>query len=296
MVNTQDISASLIQTALSTVDLISIAKEFHNNSQQVKLIQWFQSSTGAEKQSQFGLLWRDGQEKGRLDFVQVFKFYQGIPHQNAALRWLQQNSQSKTLDGLFRMWQSIPVPANQLVRLRVPYYEQTDNVYEPMRTCNTSSSAMCGKYLGAKIQGDDQYYKIMRKYGDTTDHNAQTKALAELGIKSTWHTDLGFNDLNKSLEAGLPIIVGILHRGTIQAPTGGHMIVVIGRTSSRDYICHDPFGSLIDSGGGYTGSVKNGNGVVYSRYLLNHRWLPEGDKSGWGRLFYGNKLSGVENS
>lgn len=273
--------------SLTPINFISIAREFHNAPQQIKLIRWLQSSTGAQKQSEFALMWRDGRVGGAIDFVKVFQSYQGQPHQNAALKWLQANTQPKTLEGFAKMWSdwNLTAPKNPELRLKVPYFQQVDNKYEPMRTCNTSSCAMVAKFMGAKISGDDQYYQKVIKYGDTTDHGAQTKALAELSIKSVWHTDLGFEDLDKSLASGLPVVIGILHRGTIASPTGGHMIVVIGRTANQDYICHDPYGSLLDAGGGYTGTVNNGNAVVYPRYVLTRRWLPEGEKSGWGRLF-----------
>jgi hypothetical protein len=278
-------------TSISSLDFIAVAKEFHNEPQQIKLVRWLQASTGQQKQMEFALMWRGGEDKGAIDFAQVFQYYQGLPHQNAALNWLQQSTQPQTLNGFFKLWRewNQTKPQSQDLRLRVPYYQQTDNKFEPMRTCNTSSCAMVAKYLGAKISGDDEYYQIVRRYGDTTDHTAQTKALAAIGIKSTWNTNLGFDALDKSLQAGLPIVIGVLHRGPLNQPYGGHMVVVIGLTAKRDYICHDPFGSLLDPGGGYTGSVQHGNGVVYPRYVLNSRWLPDGDQSGWGRLFYGNQ-------
>jgi len=278
-------------TSTSELTLITIAREFRNQPQQIRLIQWLQNSTGAQKQAEFALMWRDGEDRGPIDFVNVFRSYQGLPHQNAALRWLQDATQEKTWAGFVKLWVEwthSPGAKVREIRLRVPFYPQTDNKFEPSRTCNTSSCAMVARFLGAKIASDDAYYQIVRKYGDTTDHTAQTKALAELKIKSTWHTNLGYDDLDKSLEAGLPIVIGILHRGSLASPTGGHMIVVIGRTAHHDYICHDPYGSLLDPGGGYTGKVSNGNGVIYSRTILNRRWLPEGPRSGWGRLFYGN--------
>ena len=278
---------SPISKSVSAIDLITVAMGFHNDPQQIKLVQWLQSSTGAQKQSEFALMWRDGQVRGAIDFVTAFQTYQGLPHQNAALKWLQQNSQAQTMQGFAKMWQDWSLSSTQKrdLRLNVPYFQQVDNKYEPMRTCNTSSCAMVARFMGAKIASDDQYYQIVIKYGDTTDHNAQTKALAQIGIKSVWHTDLGFKDLDQSLEAGLPCVIGILHRGSLASPTGGHMIVVIGKTASQDYICHDPYGSLLDAGGGYTGDVNHGKAVVYPRYVLTRRWLPDGEKAGWGRLF-----------
>lgn len=279
--------ATPVKSSAVQISLVSIANEYRNDPQQNKLVRWLQSSTGAQKQAEFAMMWRDSDDASAIDFVQVFQSYKAMPHQNAALKWLQESSQPQTLEGFFRMWQDWTKAASKgtPVRLKVPYYQQVDNKYEPMRTCNTSSCAMVARFLGAKISGDDAYYGIVRKYGDTTDHGAQTRALAEVGILSSWHTNLGYADLDKSLEAGLPIVIGILHRGSLNSPTGGHMIVVIGRSGQKDYICHDPFGSLLDAGGGYTGSVNNGNAVIYPRYILNRRWLPEGSNSGWGRLF-----------
>lgn len=324
MVDTQGIPASriteppvtksVIQTQpdiKSNIDLIAIAKQFSNQPQQIKLVQWLQGSTGEQKQAEFARMWREGQDKGAIDFVHVFQSYQALPHQNAALEWLHQSSQPQTLEGLEKMWKdwnqvkappapqaskaSQPSkvspapkapPTPKAVRLNIPYFQQVDNRFEPMRTCNTSSCAMVAKFLGARIAGDDAYYQYVRRYGDTTDHSAQTRALAELGITSTWRTNLDYKDLDTSLGIGLPVVIGILHRGSLASPTGGHMIVVIGSTPNRDYICHDPFGSLLDEGGGYTGDISRGNGVVYPRSILNRRWLAEGPQSGWGRLFW----------
>jgi Peptidase_C39 like family len=276
-----------VSKSAASIDLITVAMAYHNDPQQIKLVQWLQSSTGAQKQAEFALMWRDGQVGGAIDFAKAFQSYQGLPHQNAALKWLQQNTQAQTMEGFAKLWQdwNLGTAKKQELRLNVPYFQQVDNKYEPMRTCNTSSCAMVARFMGAKIAGDDQYYQIVIKYGDTTDHNAQTKALAQLGIKSVWRTDLGFKDLDQSLEAGLPCVIGILHRGSLSSPTGGHMIVVIGKTATQDYICHDPYGSLLDAGGGYTGDVNHGKAVVYPRYVLTRRWLPEGEKAGWGRLF-----------
>jgi lysozyme family protein len=178
-----------------------------------------------------------------------------------------------------------PVPAKVTtekgyILLDVPFYPQTDNYTMPDRTCNSSSCAMAAKYLGAKISGDDQYLGKVLEIGDTTDHNVQTRALEFYGIKSEWRTDLGFKDLDRQLAKGKPVVAGILHRGSEDAPTGGHIIVVIGKTEAGDYICNDPYGSLLDS---YSSDVHNGSRAVYSRRVLTARWLVGGE--GWGRIF-----------
>jgi predicted chitinase len=177
-----------------------------------------------------------------------------------------------------------PAASNGAIQLPVPFFSQRDNMEQPYRTCNTSSCAMVAKFLGANISGDDDYFQYVIKYGDTTDHSVQTQALAELGIQSTWNTNLDFDDLDKSLASGLPAVIGILHHGPPEEPSGGHMIVAIGRTASGDYIVNDPFGNLLDE---Y--ASEEGGGLTYSRHELTCRWTADGPKTGWGRLFYGNK-------
>jgi len=170
--------------------------------------------------------------------------------------------------------------------LEVPYYPQTDNYRDPQRTCNSSACAMCLEYFkpgtlqGAK--GDDAYIRKVFSIGDTTDHLVQTRVLDGYGIKSHFSYSLSFADLDRELSAGRPVVIGILHRGSLSHPTGGHMVVVIGKTPSGDYVVNDPYGNLND---GYTSSVYNGKGAIYKRSELMRRWTPDGPTSGWGRVF-----------
>jgi hypothetical protein len=170
--------------------------------------------------------------------------------------------------------------------LNVPYFPQTDNYRDANRTCNSSSCAMCLEFLkpgtlkGAK--GDDAYIQKVFAIGDTTDHSVQTRVLKDYGVNSEFRYNLGFADLDRELAAGRPVAIGILHRGSLSAPTGGHICVVIGK-KGEDYVVNDPYGSLND---GYTGPVTNGKGAVYKKSDLMYRWLTKGkDKTGWGRIF-----------
>lgn len=172
-------------------------------------------------------------------------------------------------------------------KLNVPFYPQTDNYRDANRTCNSSACAMCLEYFkpgtlkGA--QGDDAYVRTVFSIGDTTDHTVQTRALMKYGVKSTFSYHLGFDDLDKELAAGRPVVIGILHRGSLSSPTGGHMIVVIGKTpDGKGYYVNDPYGDLYD---GYTGPVEKGKGAIYEKHVLERRWTIDGPKSGWGRLF-----------
>jgi len=175
--------------------------------------------------------------------------------------------------------------ATGAVDLAVPFWPQTDNFTQANRTCNTSSCAMVLEFFRPDaVVNDDQYLKklIDGGYGDTTDHGAQGRLLAAYGLKSTWHTNLSLAALEKEIRAGRPVVCGILHRGSESAPTGGHMIVVRGLTSSGDFRVNDPYGSCND---GYSGAVGNGNNAIYSRKMMAARWCPDGPNSGWGRTF-----------
>jgi hypothetical protein len=173
--------------------------------------------------------------------------------------------------------------------LEVPFFPQTDNYRDSQRTCNSSSCAMVLEYFKPGtlkgVKGDDAYIQKVFSIGDTTDHLVQTKVLASYGIQSHFSYSLSFADLDRELAAGRPVVIGILHRGPLSAPTGGHMVVVIGKIPTGDYVINDPYGSLND---GYTGAVTNGKGVVYKRSELSRRWCPAGN-DGWGRIFDAKK-------
>lgn len=226
----------------------------------------------------------------KVDLHNFFKHYdESNPKHVAAVEQLESDLSNKNPDLIddaanwVRIYRTVgSVPAV----LSVPYFPQTDNYRDANRTCNSSSCAMCLEYFkpgtlnGAK--GDDAYVQKVFAIGDSTDHSVQTKVLAGYGVKSHFSYNLSFADLDRELAAGRPVVIGILHRGSLSAPTGGHMIVVIGK-KGNDYVVNDPYGSLND---GYTGSVYNGKGAVYKKSDLTYRWLENGkDNTGWGRIF-----------
>lgn len=169
--------------------------------------------------------------------------------------------------------------------LRVPYYSQRDSTVagQANRMCFSSSCAMLVAYLrpGA-ISGasaDDQYLKTVLRFGDTTDANAQLKALAHYGIKATFKQDGSWSDLQRQIARNVPVPCGFLHHGTSTAPSGGgHWLTVIGVTAGH-VLVNDPFGELDVVRGTYLNS--KGAGLAYSKANWGPRWLVEGPHSGW---------------
>ncbi len=231
----------------------------------------------------------------KIDLHNFFKhFDENNPKHVAAVEEFEKTLEKKAPEEMedtsnwVRIFRSQPDKPKSSI-LDVPYFPQTDNYRDANRTCNSSACAMVLEYFkpgtlkGAK--GDDAYVQKVFAIGDSTDHVVQTRVLASYGIKSHFSYGLSFADLDRELAAGRPVVIGILHRGPLSNPIGGHMVVVIGKAPAGDYVVNDPYGSLND---GYTGAVTNGKGAVYKKTDLMRRWCPNRN-DGWGRIFDAKK-------
>lgn len=233
----------------------------------------------------------------KIELQNFFRYYNHeLPKHRAAVddlaRLLEEKAPELLQDNSnwVRIYRSAPssVEEQKDILLNVPWYKQTDNYTLPDETCNSSA---CAKYLEFMIpgslppgpKGDDEYLRKVLAIGKSTDHTVQTRVLQSYGLNSVFRYDLSFEDLDKELKAGRPMVIGILHRGPESAPTGsGHIITVIGKKTNGDYIVHDPYGNIYD---GYTTSVENGRSAVYRRSTLERRWTVKHSKDGWGRVF-----------
>jgi GH24 family phage-related lysozyme (muramidase) len=178
---------------------------------------------------------------------------------------------------------SEPTPAKPKdIILNVPYYSQRDNQKDPMRTCFSSSCAMLLKTLKPNsIKSDDQYINTVFKYGDTTSPSAQISALEDYGVSASFRQDGSWQDIEELLQRGIPVPIGILHKGPVSNPSGGgHWLTVIGITADKKALyVNDPFGDLDLIRGTYAGT--NGAKLKYSKQNLSPRWLVESPTSGW---------------
>jgi hypothetical protein len=166
--------------------------------------------------------------------------------------------------------------------LDVPYEYQLDNASGAgYRECFSSTCAMIAGYYG-QVDSDDEYNIIRARFGDTTNPQAQVKALRSLGFDARFRTDCSIATLEAEINAGRPVAVGWLHHGPITAPRGGgHWTCVIGYT--EDTIVHnDPNGEADMVNGGYIGnSASLGVRIEYSRKNWLRRWEVDGANTGW---------------
>ena len=225
--------------------------------------------------------------------ARAFEHYEGLPHQRDAIAKLEGMIDPyvvRTFADVF----SLSSDVRKI--LDVPFMSQLDNVHMAHRTCNPSSCAMCLAYiLPGVIQGDDDLIvECMASKIDVTNHQGLTKVLRRYGLESVFRYDLTRETLQSEIGNGRPVVMGILHKGPKSKPWGGHMIVAVGLDPAANaVICHDPYGSFLDS---YSGNADSGKFVSYPWAELTPRWLCEGPASGWGRLFLTSRTQETPNA
>jgi GH24 family phage-related lysozyme (muramidase) len=168
------------------------------------------------------------------------------------------------------------------IKLIVPYFSQRDNSKDPMRTCFSSSCAMLLESLEPDaISSDDEYIKEVYRFGDTTEASAQLKALKHFGVDAQFVQNADWALIESQLKQGIPVPMGVLHKGPVSRPTGGgHWICCVGITADKSKLwVHDPFGEMDLVNGGYVST--DGKYRLYSKKNLGPRFLVEGPKSGW---------------
>ena len=136
-----------------------------------------------------------------------------------------------------------------------------------------------------KVNTDDEYNAIRRKFGATTDSSAQLKALQSLGLKAKFITNGNAYILENEIRNNRPVACGWLHHGTPSKPTGGgHWGVICGFTPTH-FVVHDPFGEGDMVNGGYTNNTQvGGKNIRYSKKNWLPRWEVDGSSTGWAIL------------
>lgn len=227
------------------------------------------------------------------DFIPFFENWKGLPHQIAGARqfWEAVPTSLKKRDaGWYETWKAAgkqEQPRTKTNPLQVRYFSQRDSATEhALRMCFSSSCAMMLETLkpGTLVgpNGDDAYLGRVLRYGDTTDAACQVKALQSYGVEASLIKNATWRTIEQQIDKGIPVPIGILHHGTVNAPTGGgHWICAIGYDSDS-LIIHDPFGELNLAQGGY--GVSWGARLRYSKQNLGPRWMVEGPATGWAMI------------
>jgi hypothetical protein len=217
-----------------------------------------------------------------------------LPHQLAAFSALDQALTSEQRQAFTADWRAKGSPAAPPPAARptnpltgFPWFPQLDNGPEGWRQCQTSSIAMALAYLGVgNIKDDFDYLKVVQRYGDTTSQVSHQLALKALGVRARFVTNCSASQAQGEIKAGLPVAMGILHKGHVSQPAGGgHWIVAYG-FDARHFVVNDPYGELDLVNGTWVRTGGNsGKGLRYSYRNLTPRWQVEGAGSGWAWLF-----------
>lgn len=215
------------------------------------------------------------------------KYYSNQPHQNLAWDELQITLTKEVLEKFASRYRT-PVasfkPGKPKFPLDVAYFYQRDSrTGHGERSCQSSAIAMVIEYFDPSlIRDDDDYLRIVLKHGDTVSQTAQAKALGELGVKAQFKMNGNESSLLKLLDLGIPVPIGILHKGPISNPSGGgHWVTLIGY-DEKYFNVHDPFGCLDLINGGYPeAGPSDGKNALYTRKNLMKRWLIANPNDGW---------------
>lgn len=224
------------------------------------------------------------------DLIPYFQHWKDLPHQRAAVQELWQavpESLKKPDSSWVQTWRAAgkqEKPRTLANPLQVPYFSQRDSATaHALRMCFSSSCAMLLETLRPGTlsgpNGDDAYLGRVLRYGDTTDTQAQLRALASYGIKATFTQKADWSLAQQQIDKGIPVPLGFLHHGPASNPGGGgHWLCAIGYTPAT-LIVHDPFGEMNLAAGGYFNNW--GARLRYSRQNFGPRWMVEGPGTGW---------------
>lgn len=195
----------------------------------------------------------------------------------------------KLLDQYAGSTTKLPSDKDTGIDLPVPFFSQLDSeTDQAYRMCFSSTCAMAVDFLRpGKLQSsqkDDFYLKRVQQFGDTTDYKAQLRAMESFGVRGSYRQNLALSDIKIQLEKGIPVPIGVLHKGPNTAPTGtGHWLLVVGLLDDSYLVVNDPYGEMSVITGGYLAN-KNGDHLKYSIKNFLPRWTVEGPGTGWGIL------------
>lgn len=225
-----------------------------------------------------------------MNLLDAVKYFKSEAHQVEAWKALQASLSDVQVKEFAERYRSSSQPAKTATQAKIEFpldvayfYQRDSRTGHGERSCQSSAIAMAVEYISpSSIYDDDDYLKIVLKYGDTVSQLAQKKALDSIGIKNQFRMNGSEADLIKILHKGYPVPIGILHKGSISSPSGGgHWITLIG-VDEKHFHVHDPFGELDLINGGYAKvGPTDGRFKKYTKVNLMKRWLIASNNDGW---------------
>ena len=225
-----------------------------------------------------------------LPFFQHFR--SDSPYHLAGVAALQEAMPSSLLQEdseWFEAWRAAGIDQEVFV----PYFRQLDNGPDGWRDCFASSAAMLAASAGL-VHSDNEYIYHLARFGDTTSVNAQLRTLRFLGLDVVFTQEGTPEMIEKAISRGSAVLVGWYHEGDLtrgeppmcSGTTCGHWSVITGFQGKHSpvgdqyYVMHDPMGFPLIEKGGHDRS-RSGKSVQIRQSEFNHRWLIEGEASGW---------------
>ena len=233
---------------------------------------------------------------GFLGVLSLLPFFQHFrsdsPYHLAGVAALQEAMPSSLLQedsDWFEAWRAAGIDQEVFV----PYFRQLDNGPDGWRDCFASSAAMLAASAGL-VHSDNEYIYHLARFGDTTSVNAQLRTLRFLGLDAVFTQEGTPEMIEKAISRGSAVLVGWYHEGDLtrgeppmcSGTTCGHWSVITGFQGKHSpvgdqyYVMHDPMGFPLIEKGGHDRS-RSGKSVQIRQSEFNHRWLIEGEASGW---------------
>ncbi|MGQ4649937.1 C39 family peptidase [Lyngbya aestuarii] len=161
------------------------------------------------------------------------------------------------------------------VNLPISYFSQRDNRFQPQKTCNVTSVAMCLYYYGIRPQNrdeqlEDELFQLCQQHGwNKYAHNHLAKVFQVYGIQDRFKIDATWQEVKAHLANKNPVI----YSGKLTH--SGHIIVLRGYDDTGFWV-NDPWGEYFPSG--YQ-SNKSGENLHYSYDLLKRVSMAGQDKT-----------------
>ena len=226
-----------------------------------------------------------------LSLLPFFEFFKrDVPHRAAAVKLLEDSLPRELLEedaAWVQAWKASGI--DQEVFL--PRYFRQLDLLNGERKCFTSAAAMIAAHAKV-VNTQEQYEEIRKQYGDTTSVFAHVKALTSLGLQVRFTQTADAEDVMEAIDAGIPVLVGWLHRGNMlrgEPPmcgtdACGHWSILHGYSGRYS---NDPSWLLSDPAGlpnieeGSHNPALSGHRVSVRQAAFHQRWQANGPKSGW---------------